>query len=116
MLSIRLSEALLNGLPVDDIPDSLEVLSLAVLVLEAVSSQSLLSSVQWKKLTSRHAPRRQCREGGRTGPRQGPGSRPVLVNETKGGLIWTYSIGADANLASAFILDEPSPATSLDAR
>lgn len=29
-------EALLGGLPVDDVPDGLEVLGLAVLVLEAV--------------------------------------------------------------------------------
>lgn len=31
-----LTEALLNGLPVDHVPDGLEVLCLAVLVLEAI--------------------------------------------------------------------------------
>lgn len=36
MLLIRLGKALLHGLPVDDVPDGLEVLGLAVLVLEAV--------------------------------------------------------------------------------
>lgn len=34
---MRLREALLNGLPVDDVPDGLEVLGLTVLVLEAVT-------------------------------------------------------------------------------
>jgi len=34
---MRLREALLNCLPVDNVPDGLEVLGLAVLVLEAVT-------------------------------------------------------------------------------
>lgn len=33
---IPLREPLLNGLPVDNIPDGLEILGLAVLILEAV--------------------------------------------------------------------------------
>lgn len=75
MLLIRLGETLLNGLPVDNLPDSLEVLSLAVLVLEAVIKISKqLDPIGCKRLTSRHAPRRQCQEEERIGQRQGPGS------------------------------------------
>ena len=36
---MRLREALFNGLPVDDVPNGLEVLGLAVLVLEANTCQ-----------------------------------------------------------------------------
>lgn len=41
-------EALLNGLPVDDIPDGREVLDLAVLVLEAMMWSVLADScMEW---------------------------------------------------------------------
>lgn len=58
----RLLEALLCGLPVDDIPDGAEVLGLAVLVLQAVSRELETSYTEISsrnRLTSRRAPKRQ---------------------------------------------------------
>lgn len=54
-------EALLGGLPVDDVPDSLEVLGLAVLVLEAIDKLAFGHShlKHHDRLTSTHAPKHQ---------------------------------------------------------
>lgn len=43
-------EALLRGLPVEHLKDGLEVLSLAVLVLEAVKCESIAISNQAKEI------------------------------------------------------------------
>lgn len=70
-------------------------------------------------LTSRRAPRRQYRGGAGTGRRRGPGSIGRLAKEQKDReacvtKVVTYSVGADANLTSLLVLDEPGPATALD--
>lgn len=57
-----LRKPLLRCLPVDDVPDGLEVFGLAVLVLKAVARQKQSGTKQPNKLTSMRAPKHRCRE------------------------------------------------------
>lgn len=66
-------------------------------------------------LTSRRAPKRQCRAKARTDRQRGPGSRRGQQHSNGLNAILTYSVGADADLASLLVLDEPSPTAALDA-
>jgi hypothetical protein len=58
---VSLLEALLRRLPVDHIPDSFEVLGLAILVLEAENHEQIINASVESRLTSMHAPKHQCR-------------------------------------------------------
>ena len=58
-----LREALLHVLPVDHIPDSLEVFGLAVLVLQATYGLAETAILGNSRLTSRRAPKHQYRGG-----------------------------------------------------
>lgn len=73
--ALCLSEALLGCLPVHNIPYSIEVFGLAVLVLETVIMISIVRSSLIDTLTSRHAPRHRFLAMADICQRLGPGLR-----------------------------------------
>lgn len=96
----RLLEALLSGLPVDDVPDGVEVLGLAVLVLEAskiVSGRGRIDGGAFDLLVG-------VLPGINTKDRSELANDSVLV-----------SVGLDLNSTSLSVLDQPSPARTLNA-
>ena len=114
----HLLETLLGCLPVNDVPDSLEILRLAVLVLKAGQKVSIRNN---RTFLHPHKPhpthtqkeREKEEEGERLLVRMLPSIHTQYRSELADNRI-LIGIGLDQHLASLRILHQPRPTTTLD--
>jgi hypothetical protein len=118
LLVISLLESALCSLPVDYLPDGLEIIGFPVLILqaEARKCQHPFKQVIEPQLTSRHVPRRRFQGVGGTAQQLDLGSVTTLAATTTR-LIkrHNYGISLNQNIPSLRILDKPCPSAALDA-